>query len=83
MVKSLTIGAKIRIIIDPPNGTPLNGVVKILQDNVPGKKVGVELDNYCDYAHSLDQTVSEKTDPIRGITVGRGWWTTADNVEIL
>jgi hypothetical protein len=45
--------------------------------------VGVELDNFTDYAHSLDQRVEEKVDPVRGITVGKGWWTLEEDLEIL
>ena len=45
--------------------------------------VGVELDYFTDYAHSLDGRVEEKTDPVRGITLGRGWWTLEENLEIL
>ena len=45
--------------------------------------VGVELDHFVDYGHSLDQLVKERTDPVRGITVGTGWWTLEENLEIL
>ena len=78
----LAIGQRVKIIIDPPGGIPVEGIVRVLQDN-PGKQVGVELDHFVDYAHSLDQTVEEKTDPIRGITIGKGWWTLEDNLEVL
>ena len=73
---------RVRIIIDPPGGTPVEGIVRVIQD-VPGKKVGVELDHFTDYAHSLDGLVDEKTDPVRGITIGKGWWTLEENLEIL
>lgn len=82
MALKLAIGQHVNIIIDPPNGAAVSGLVKIIQD-VPGKKVGIELDHFTDYAHSLDKQVEEKTDPVRGITVGKGWWTTPENVEIL
>jgi hypothetical protein len=49
----------------------------------PGKKVGVELDHFTDFAHSLDGLVEEKVDPVRGITIGKGWWTLEENLEIL
>lgn len=82
MAITLTNGQKVKIIVDPPGGTPTSGVVKVIQDT-PGKKVGVELDHFADYAHSLDKLVEEKTDPVRGITVGKGWWTVPENLEIL
>jgi len=80
--KTLAEGSRVRIIIGPPNGITVEGIVRVIQD-VPGKMVGVELDNFTDYAHSLDGMVEEKVDPIRGITVGKGWWTTQDDIEIL
>lgn len=82
MALKLSVGQKVNIIIDPPSGTPVEGVVKIIQDT-PGKKIGVELVHFTDYAHSLDNQVEEKIDSVRGITVGKGWWTTPENVEIL
>lgn len=80
--QQLTTGQRVRIIIDPPAGTPAEGVIRIIQDE-PGKEVGVELDRLTDGAHSLDGLVEERTDPVRGITVGKGWWTVAENLEIL
>ena len=79
---NLTIGQRVRIIIGPPNGVAAEGIVRVIQD-IPGKKVGVELDNFTDYAHSLDELVEEKVDPVRGITVGKGWWTLEEDLEIL
>lgn len=80
--QQLNIGQRVRVIIDPPGGTPVESVVRVIQDE-PGKKVGVELDHLTDGAHSLDGQVEERTDPVRGITVGKGWWTVAENLEIL
>ncbi len=82
MAQKLTTGQKVKIIIDPPGGVPTEGIVKVVQ-NVPGKTLGIELEHFTDYAHSLDKLVEEKTDPTRGITVGKGWWTREDNVEII
>ncbi len=79
---ALQNGQRVRIIIDPPNGVIVEGVVKVVQD-VPGKRVGIELDHFTDYAHSLDGLVEEKTDPVRKITIGKGWWTLEENLEIL
>jgi len=80
--QKLTLGQKVKIIIDPPNGTPVEGIVRVIQDK-PGKEVGVELEHFTDYAHSLDGKVEEKVDPVRGITIGKGWWTLEENLEIL
>jgi hypothetical protein len=80
--KKLALEQRVRIIIGPPGGTAVEGIVRVIQD-VPGKMVGVELDNFTDYAHSLDGIVEEKVDPVRGITVGKGWWTLEENLEIL
>jgi hypothetical protein len=80
--KTLSEGARVRIIIGPPGGVAVEGIVRVIQD-VPGKMVGVELDNFADLAHSLDGMVDEKVDPVRGITVGKGWWTLEENLEIL
>ncbi|MDO8503805.1 MAG: hypothetical protein Q7S60_03880 [bacterium] len=80
--QQLNIGQRVRIIIDPPGGIPLEGVIRVIQDE-PGKMVGVELDHFADYAHSLDQLVEERVDPVRGITLGKGWWTVEENLEIL
>jgi hypothetical protein len=82
MKKQLTTEQRVKIIIDPPGGVPVEGIVRVIQDD-PGKKVGVELDHFTDYAHSLDGLVEEKIDPVRGITIGKGWWTLEENLEIL
>ena len=76
------VGQRVKIIIDPPNATACEGTIRVLSE-APGKKVGVELDHFTDYAHSLDGKVEEKIDPVRKITIGKGWWTLPENVEIL
>jgi hypothetical protein len=78
----LQLEQRIKIIIDPPNGIPTEGIVRVIQDE-PGKMIGIELDHFTDYAHSLDGRVEEKIDPVRGITIGKGWWTLEENLEIL
>lgn len=82
MKSKLQLEQRVKIIIDPPNGIPTEGIVRVIQDE-PGKMVGVELDHFTDYAHSLDGVVEEKIDPVRGITIGKGWWTLEENLEIL
>lgn len=79
---AIKTGQKVRIIIDPPPGGSVEGTVRVVQDE-PGKKIGVELDHFTDYAHSLDGLVEEKTDPVRKITIGKGWWTLEKNLEVL
>ena len=82
MAIGLSIGDKVKILIDPPGGIPVEGIVRVIQDK-PGKLVGVETGHLVDYGHSLDRLVEERTDPVRGITVGKGWWTIEENVEVL
>ncbi len=82
MKSKLQLEQRVKIIIDPPNGIPTEGIVRVIQDE-PGKMVGVELDHFTDYAHSLDGQTEEKIDPVRGITIGKGWWTLEENLEIL
>lgn len=80
----LKVGDRVRVLIDTPEGQPVEGTVAVVQD-VPGKQVGVELDNYALYGHSLDGKTAdaEKTDPGTGVTFGKGWWTLEDNLEVL
>lgn len=80
----LTAGDRVRLLIDTPEGTPLEGTVRVVQDK-PGKKVGVEFDNYVATGHSLDGELSdkEKSDPVTGVTYGKGWWTLEENLEVL
>ena len=80
----LNEGDKVRVLIDTPNGTPVDGTIRVLQDK-PGKHVGVELDNYVAGGHSLDGKLDEKekTDGSTGVTYGKGWWTLEDNLEVL
>jgi hypothetical protein len=73
-------GQRVRIVIDPPNGFAAQGTVRVVQDK-PGKKIGVELDQLTDRCHSLDGLVEERVDPVRGVTVGKGYWTLPENLE--
>ena len=68
----LKVGQRVRITIDTPTGVPVDGVIRVIQD-VPGKKIGVELDKFTNYAHSLDRLVEE----------GKGWWTLEENLKVL
>lgn len=73
------IGDRVRIVIDPPLDCN-TGLIQVMQD-VPGKLVGVELDQLASKAHSLDGRVEERVDPVRNITIGKGWWTREENLE--
>lgn len=80
----LNVGDRVRVLVDTPQGEPVDGVVAVVQD-VPGKYVGVELDHFIATGHSLDGAIAdkEKTDPETGVNYGRGWWTLSNNVEVL
>jgi hypothetical protein len=80
----LKVGDRVRVLVATPQGEPVDGTVAVVQD-VIGKGVGVELDNYVATGHSLDGelTDKEKTDPETGVTYGKGWWVLSDNVEVL
>jgi hypothetical protein len=79
MIKS---GTRVKIIVDTPGGQPVTGTVKVVQD-LAGQQIGVELDDFVDYGHSLNGLVEERHDATRDITVGKGWWTLEGNIEVL
>lgn len=79
---SLKVGDRVTVLVGTPEGHPVTGTVKVVQDE-PGKKVGVELDEYTVYGHSLDGLVDEREQGNDLPVVGKGWWTTEDNVEVL
>lgn len=68
---SLTIGQTVKVY-DGPDG-PVTGTIAVLQDDVPGKVVGVQMENHHPLGHSLDGAVAQ----------GHGWWTTPEKVAIL
>lgn len=78
---ALKEGDRVTILVDTPEGHPVKGTVRVVQDEV-GKKVGVELDDYTLYAHSLDGLVDEREQGENLPVVGKGWWTTEENVEV-
>lgn len=73
-------GDRVTILTDTPEGVPVKGTVKVVQDEA-GKRVGVELDEYTPYAHSLDGRVDEREQG-DGPVIGKGWWTTPENVVV-
>lgn len=81
MENQFQIGDRVRIFLDPPGGQEITeGTIRVIQDE-PGKLIGVELDHFTDRCHSLDGVVEERTDEVRGIVVGKGWWTRPENIE--
>ena len=81
MAKSIKEGDRVTILIDTPEGHPVKGTVRVVQDEA-GKKVGVELDDYMVYGHSLDGLVDEREQDGDLPVVGKGWWTTEENVKV-
>lgn len=78
---ALKEGDRVTILVDTPEGHPVKGTVKVVQ-KVAGKTVGVELDDYTVYGHSLDGLVDEREQGNGLPVVGKGWWTTEDNVDV-
>lgn len=78
---ALKEGDRVNILVDTPEGHPVKGTVKVVQKEV-GKTVGVELDDYTVYGHSLDGLVDEREQGGGLPVVGKGWWTTEDNVDV-
>lgn len=78
---ALKEGDKVTILVGTPEGHPVHGTVRVVQD-VPGKKVGVELDEYAPYAHSLDGLVDEREQGDDLPVIGKGWWTLEQDVQI-
>lgn len=74
-------GDRVTILVDTPEGRPVKGTVVVVQDEV-GKQVGVELDDYTAYAHSLDGLVDEREQGSGLPVIGKGWWTLEDNIEV-
>lgn len=85
-ISVLKEGQRVRILIGGPMDQTVEGTVRVVQD-VPGKQVGVELDNYAETAHTLDGLLSDsaplKIDPSGKRSFGKGWFTTDEHVEAL
>lgn len=79
---SVQEGDRVTVLTGTPEGHPVTGTVRVLQDEA-GKKVGVELDDYTLYGHSLDGRVDEREQGADQPVVGRGWWTTEEDVQKL
>lgn len=78
---AVKVGDKVTILVGTPEGHPVKGTVRVVQDE-PGKKIGVELDEYALYAHSLDGLVDERDQGNNLPVVGKGWWTIEDHISV-
>lgn len=79
---SVAEGDRVTILTGTPEGHPVTGTVVVVQDEA-GKRVGVELDDYTVYGHSLDGRVDEREQGGDQPVVGKGWWTTFEDVQKL
>lgn len=76
---TIKVGDRVTIVTGSPENAPCNGTVRVVQD-VPGKKIGVELDAFTLYAHSLDGLVEEREQGEGLPVVGKGWWVNEENL---
>lgn len=76
------VGDRVTILVGTPEGHPVVGTVVVVQEEA-GKKIGVELDEYTVYAHSLDGLVDEREQGGGLPVVGKGWWTQEEDIEVL
>ncbi len=74
-------GDRVTILVNTPEGHPVKGTVVVVQDEV-GKNIGVELDDYTVYGHSLDGLVDEREQGGDLPVVGKGWWTREEEVDV-
>lgn len=84
---NLKAGDRVRLLVDSPEGNPVEGTVRLVQDEAehPGKLIGVELDNYVLFGHTLDGELDakEKIDETNGKRFGKGWWSRPEYLEVL
>lgn len=78
---ALKVGDRVTILVGTPEGHPVKGTVKVVQKKA-GKTIGVELDEYAVYGHSLDGRVDEREQGEGLPVIGKGWWTTAADVDL-
>jgi len=78
---AVEVGDRVTILVDTPEGHPIKGTVVVVQEEA-GKNVGVELDDYTIYGHSLDGLVDEREQGNGLPIVGKGWWTREANVDV-
>lgn len=79
---SIQVGDRVNVLVDTPEGHPVSGTVRVVQEE-DGKKIGVELDDYAVYGHSLDGLVDEREQGEGLPVVGKGWWAREENIEVI
>lgn len=82
---SLAVGDRVTILVNTPEGRPVTGTVRVLNsyEDDPGHQVGVELDDYVAFGHSLEGVVDEREQGGNLPTIGKGWWTRPEDVDKL
>lgn len=80
--ESFAVGDRVTILTNTPQAQPVKGTVVVLNDakDEPGKQVGVELDDYVVYGHSLDGLVDEREQGDGEPVIGKGWWARPENL---
>lgn len=78
---SVKEGDRVTILVDTPQGQPVKGTVRVVNEE-GGHQVGVELDEYVAYGHSLEGLVDEREQGGDLPVIGKGWWTRPENVEV-
>lgn len=82
----IEVGSRVRLLVGTSDGSIQTGTVRVVnhQGEDPGHQIGVELDEPVRYGHSLELVLPrEIVDPDSGVTVGRGWWTHPEYVELI
>lgn len=76
------VGDRVQILTNTPEGRPVLGTVRVVNDakENPGHQVGVELDDYVVYGHSLEGLVDEREQGGDLPVVGKGWWARPENL---
>lgn len=80
--ETFAVGDRVQIVTNTPENRPVFGTVKVVNDpeEEPGKQIGVELDDYTVFAHSLDGVVDEREQGADQPVVGKGWWARPGNL---
>lgn len=75
--EAFAVGDRVTILVNTPEGRPVTGTVRVLNsyEDDPGHQIGVELDDYTVYGHSLEGLVDEREQGGDLPVIGKGWWT--------
>lgn len=76
------VGDRVTILTNTPEGRPLKGTVKVVNSEKenPGQQIGVELDDYTVFGHSLEGVVDEREQGGDLPVIGKGWWARPENL---